>query len=119
MAEYLPKFKPGQAITLTASVTITGGQLVIVTGDGTVGPATAASPAVVGVAAFDTASGSRVTVYAGGVQRIVASGAITAGARVDAAAAGKVASAANGITNIGLALSTAADGALCDVQFDR
>jgi hypothetical protein len=33
MADYLPKFKPGQAVTFTASADVTGGRLVAVTGN--------------------------------------------------------------------------------------
>ena len=43
MAEYLPLYKPGQALTLKASAAITGGQLLAVSGSGTVAPAGAAA----------------------------------------------------------------------------
>lgn len=121
MTEYLPKLKPGQAFTRQASAAITGGQVVAVTGNGTVGPAAADSTAWCGVAAFDVASGESVTVYAGGVQRPVASGAIAAGAMVKCAAAGRVATAATPAIGqpVGIALSTAADGQPVDVQFNR
>lgn len=111
MAEYLPVFKPGQAITLKASATITAGQLVEVTGVGTVGPAGADSVKWVGVAAIDAATNDNVTIYAGGVQEIVASGTVTAGEAVEAAAAGEVATAASTTfaTYVGIALSTATD----------
>ena len=113
MAEYLPIFKPGQAITLKASAAITGGQLVEITGNGTVGPAGAASTKVVGVAAFDAATNASVTIFRGGVQHATAAGAVTAGDVVQAGAAGTV---ATGTTDpVGLALSTAADAA--DVRF--
>lgn len=122
MAEYLPLHVPGKAFTRTASVAITGGQLLIVTGSGTVGPATAASHSWIGVAGFDAAIGDEVTVFAESVQRIVASGAITAGALVEPAAAGKVASHTNGTNDFnvcGLALTTVADGALVEVSLLR
>lgn len=105
MAEYLPKFIPGQAITLTASAKIGAGQLLEVTGAGTVGVAGADSAKIAGVAGVDAASGERLTVYRGGVQRLVAAGAITAGAAVYAAAAGKIQS--TGTNKIGLALTSA------------
>ncbi|WP_328344809.1 capsid cement protein [Micromonospora sp. NBC_00421] len=112
MGDYTPDYVPGHEITLQASATITGGQVVAVSGSGTVAPAGAASPAVVGVAAFDAATNGSVTVFARGITHIsTASGAITAAARVDAGAAGTVASATAGVTNIGVALTTAADGA--------
>jgi hypothetical protein len=117
MAEYLPVYKPGQAITLPASATITAGQLVEVSGSGTVGPAGAASVKVVGVAAFDAASGDSLTIFAGGVQHAVASGAITAGQVVQAGAAGTV--AAGTTAPIGIALTTAADTADVRIQLAR
>lgn len=117
MAEYLPIYKPGQAITLKASATITGGQLVEVTGSGTVGPAGAASTKVVGVAAFDAATNDNVTIYSGGVQHATASGAVTAGDVVQAAASGQVASGST--APLGIALTTAANGADVRVQFNR
>lgn len=115
MGAYEPKFLYADAATGTASATITGGQVLIVSGNGTVGPATAASPAVIGVAAFDAANGDRVTYFPRGKIHVsTASGAITAAARVDAGAAGTVASASSALTNIGVALTTAADTALCE-----
>ena len=110
MAEYLPIYKPGQAITLAASATITGGQLVEVTGSGTHAPAGAASVKVVGVAAFDAANGDNVTIFAGGVQSVLASGAVTAGAVVQAGASGTVATGTT--APIGIALTTGTDVAV-------
>ena len=120
MADYLPKFKPGEAVTFTASADITGGRLVAVTGPRAVGPAAADSAAVVGVAAFDVKAGESVTVYtrAGGVQRLTASGAITAGAKVSSAAAGKIQTVGATTNPVGLALGTAAaDNDVIDVLF--
>lgn len=123
MSDYLPVYTPGEAIPMTASASITGGQLVAVSGNGTIAPAGASSAAVVGVAGHDAASGGRVTVYARGVvHESTASGAITAGAQLASGAAGTVASlaAAAGTTAgdinnaravIGVALTTAADTA--------
>ena len=105
--EYLPIYKPGQAFTLKASAAITGGQLVEVTGVGTVGPAGAASVKVVGIAAFDAAQNDNVTIYAGGVQHALASGAVAAGAVVQAGAAGTV--AAGTTAPVGVALTTGTD----------
>jgi hypothetical protein len=114
VAEYLPIYKPGQAITLKASATITGGQLVEVSGSGTVGPAGAASTKVVGHAAFDAVTNDYVTIYTPGiVQHGTAAGAITAGAVVQAGAAGTIASGTT--APIGIALTTAADTA--DVRY--
>lgn len=122
MGEYQPLHTPGKAITRQASATITGGQLVIVSGSGTVAPASAATHLWLGVAGFDVANGDQVTVHCEGVQRIVASGAITAGQTVEAATGGKVAAHTNGTNDInvvGLALTTAADGALVEVSLLR
>lgn len=130
MAEYLPLLSPGAALTRSASAAVTGGQLVAVSGSGTVAPAGANASNWVGVAAFDAAVNDNVTVYAGGVQRITASGAVTAGDLLVAAAAGQVSTlaavttpTAADVTNtraiVGIALTTAANGALVEVQMDR
>jgi predicted RecA/RadA family phage recombinase len=113
MADHTPIHKPGDAITMTASANITGGQLVIVSGADTVAPSSAASAAWLGIAAFDAASGEKVTVLTGGVHEIAASGAIAAGAAVIGAAAGAVAtigSETNYATVVGVALAAAASG---------
>lgn len=91
MAEHLPIFAPGTAVTYTASAAITGGQLVAITGNRTVGPAGAGSSAWIGVAAHDAANGAKVLVESGGVHELAAPGAVAAGANVIAAAAGAVA----------------------------
>lgn len=121
MPDYAPKYAPGEAIPLTASATIVGGQLLVVSGSGTVAPSSAASAAFVGVAAFDAASGDRVTIRKGGVQRLTAVGAVTAGDIMVAAAGGGVATnAAPGAgQQVGIALTTAANGALVLVDMDR
>lgn len=131
MADYVPLYQPGQAVTSQASAAITGGQLLAVSGDGTVAPAGANAANWVGVAAQDAAaSGDKVGYYAGGVQRITASGAVTAGDILVAAAAGKVATlaavttpTAADVTNtraiVGIALTTAADAALVEVRMER
>lgn len=43
MADYLPLFKPGQDITSTTSAAVTGGQLLVVSGSGTVAPTSGAT----------------------------------------------------------------------------
>jgi hypothetical protein len=124
MTEYIPVFEPATAITLTASAAITGGQLVEVSGDGTVGPASANAADYVGVAAQDAASGARLVVWPRGmVHESTASGSITAGAQLATGAAGTVAAvaAASGTPDaaavnaarsiVGIALTTAADEA--------
>lgn len=120
MVDYLPKFKPGQSVTFTASADVTGGRLVAITGVRTVGPAGADSAAVVGVAGFDALAGERVTVFtrAGGVQQLTASGAIAAGVKVSSAAAGKIQTVGSTTNPIGLALeAAAADNDVIDVLF--
>lgn len=113
MGAYEPEFLYSNTITATASATITGGQVVAVSGNGTVGPAGADSNAVVGVAAHDASTTApTLTIFPRGKVHIsTASGAITAGARVNSGAAGTVASAAAAVGNIGVALTTAADTA--------
>jgi len=122
MAEYLPIFKPGQAITLKASAAVTGGQVVAVTGSGTIGPAGAASAAWVGVASTNASINDNVTIHSGGVQSVKAAGAVTAGDLLVTATAGTVAKAgaepAAG-TIVGIALTTAADGAQVRVKLER
>ncbi|HEY5200209.1 MAG TPA: capsid cement protein [Acidothermaceae bacterium] len=123
MAEYLPLHSPGQAFTRVASAAITAGNLLSVSGSGTVAPSAAADATVIGVAAFDTASGANVTVFAGGVQRLVAgTGGLTAGQFVHAGATGTVIAHTNGTTDyliVGLALTTATATNLVEVLMVR
>lgn len=119
MAEYLPVYKPGQAPTLKASAAITGGQLCVVSGSGTVAPSSAATHNFVGVASDDAAVNGNVTFWCGGVQSLTAVGAITAGQLVEPAAGGGVAPHTNGTNDFnvyGLALTTAANGAKVRVR---
>lgn len=113
MAEYLPVNTPGQELVYTASAAITGGQLLIVSGNDTVAPAGAAAVNWIGVAAFDAAVGDRVTVYAGGVQELTASGAVVGGALVVSAAGGAVIAAGDSPAAgaiVGVSVSTAIGG---------
>ena len=121
MAEYLPVFKPGQAITLKASAAITGGQVVAVSGPGTVAPAGATSAAWVGVASNDAATNDNVTIYSSGVQLVTTTGTVTAGDAVATGASGTVATAATPTSAqfVGVALSTATTGNKVRVQFSR
>ncbi|MGX6605653.1 hypothetical protein ACWKSP_26495 [Micromonosporaceae bacterium Da 78-11] len=115
MGAYEPKFLYTDVVTGTTSAAVTGQQTLVVSGNGTVGPAGATAANFVGVAAFDGGSGERVSFFPRGKVHIsVASGAITAGARIDTGAAGTVASGASSVTNIGIALTTAADTALVE-----
>lgn len=118
MTDHLLKFKPGIAVTFTASTSITGGQVVEVTGARTVGvPATAKSAKVIGTAGFDAAVGETVVVFlAGPVDTVVAAGAVTAGSRVAASTDGKVAAATAGDPTVGIALTAATqDGDVIEV----
>lgn len=121
MAEYLPIYKPGEAVTLKASGSIAAGRLVAVSGDGTVATAGADSVVVVGVASVAAVTNDNITIYCGGVQSLVAAGAITAGDAVECAAAGAVAtgSGTTYATYVGIALTTAADTAQVRVQMNR
>ena len=120
MADYIPLFD--QAHTRATSGAVTGGQLLVVSGSGTVAASSAATASWVGVAAFDAPSGGNVTVFTEGIHRLKAVGGITAGALVEAAAAGGVASHTNGTNDVyvvGLALTTALDGAIVEVSLLR
>lgn len=92
MAQHVQKFAHGEPVTFSAEAAVTGGTLVMITGDRQVSPATAAGKlAWIGSAAFDAAIGESVTVLFGGVQTLTATAAvITAGDLVECADAGKV-----------------------------
>lgn len=122
MPDYVPLHDPGKAITRRASGTITAGQLVAVSGAGTVATATANTPSWLGVAGFDAVSGDNVTVFCESVQRLVAAGTITAGQNVDAAANGQAQAHTNGTndyTIVGLALTSVTIGQLVEVSMKR
>lgn len=117
MAEYTPVMASNMVPwTLQASAAITGGRLVEVTGNGTVGPAGAASVKVVGVAAYDAASGGKVAVWplAGVTHKVLGTGAIAAGDNLAAGAAGVVAAIGAGTFGqlVGVADRAAADATL-------
>ncbi|GLY32123.1 capsid cement protein [Kineosporia sp. NBRC 101731] len=122
MADYVATYLPGQEITQTATATITGGQVLINSGEGSVAPSAGASNKVVFVACHDGITGQAVTVTRGGVQRLTASAAIAAGVKVKSAAAGQVAAWVSGTDNpdliIGTSLtSAAAANATLDVNW--
>lgn len=103
---------------LKASADITKGQVVVVSGNMKVAPASAASAAVIGVAMFDAKGGDPVSVETEGLFSLTASGAITAGAQVESAADGKVATKGDTVTKvIGIALNTASNGGEVFVKF--
>lgn len=126
MPSVQPRFGyPGSRVSFTCSAVVTGGRLVELTGNRTVGPAGAGSVKVIGVAQFDVPA-ARATVS--GVQVgdgnelvvlnncyviLVASGAIAAGDKLIAAAAGQASAAAatpDARTVIGIALEAATNG---------
>lgn len=121
MADYSPVYRNGSnPFTVTASATIVGGQLVVISGSGTVGPSAGASGLLAGVAAHDCASGARITVWPipGVVHETVNgnAGTITAGAPITTGASGNVDTGTLGTvaaagTLIGTAVTTAATAA--------
>lgn len=102
---YLPKFKPGQTLPVTASADVRAGRLVAVSGNWTVAEA-AENSAVVGVAGQDTKAGEVCTVHRGGVQELIASAAVAAGAEVSSASEGR---AGAGTKPIGQAMTAATE----------
>lgn len=136
MADYIPVFRPGQDITMTAGAAITGGRLVVISAANTVIESAGINAAWLGVAVQDAASGAKVGVTSGGVQEVTASGAVAVGDAVVPAAAGRVATVAattataaatattqTDINNtraiVGVALTAAADGGKVRVRFER
>ena len=114
MSAYLPHFFPGKAVTFTAGADVTGGRLVAVSGPMSITHANDDDLAVVGVAGDDTKQGDLVVVYSGGVQKLVASGAISAGEIVGLASDGCVSS--TGDIKVGIALTGAANDELVSVH---
>lgn len=118
MSDYQPPYEGGvEPFTVSTSAAVTGGQVLEWTGVNTVAPTSGISAKVVGVAAFDAASGARISVWPldGVIHELTSSGAITAGGGVESAASGAVAAAATSIaassaagTLIGVAATTAA-----------
>jgi ABC-type Fe3+ transport system substrate-binding protein len=111
MADYVPIFKPGTDITQTVGATpVVGGNLVMLSAANTVIPTTGATAAWLGVATTDAAVGAKVGITSGGVQELVANGAIAVGAMVMAAAGGKVQPIGAGTfgQNVGVAMTAAA-----------
>jgi hypothetical protein len=114
MAENTPAYFPADRLPRTTSAQVTGGQVLVVSGNDTVAPSSGASSAWLGIAGHDAASGAQVVVYTAGVHLVAASGAIAAGALVIPATGGAVAdqstpSAANDVQVVGIALSAAAN----------
>ena len=124
MGDYIAKYQPGQDVTYTAAAAITGGQVVYLSAAGQVTATSAAHANVLGVAENDAATGAKVAITRGGVQRLTASAAVSVGAYVKSATAGKVATATIGTDPqsqvLGFALTAAAaDGDVIDVQWEK
>lgn len=121
MADYTPVQTANLLpLTSTASAGIVGGQMVEVSGSGSVGPAGAGSVKTVGVAAHDAANGGRVTVHplGGVVHELVAGASITAGQPVKVGASANVALPLAGSApgaQIGVALTSASQDAKVQV----
>lgn len=120
MGQHVQKFKSGEPVTFTATADVVGGQLLVVTGPRAVSPTSASTSAWVGTAAFDALAGEKVTVLAGGLQSLLASGAIAVGARVIPAAAGKVVTigAGDAAHAVGTALTAGTD-VLVEILMDH
>jgi hypothetical protein len=113
MADYTPVFVPGNEVTFTATADVIGGQLVALTGQMTVGPAPALSTRIVGVAAFNAAAGSRVTVFIGQlIHETVASGTIAANTDIVSAAGGLMQARGAATVRHGFSLTSAVNGGL-------
>lgn len=119
MPTVVPRFTPATDVTVNATAAVTGGRLAGISATAAAdrkiqaAHAAAAGPAF-GVFATDQAAGGDVLVYRAGVVPVEAGAAITAGQRVEAAAGGTVIPLATGVA-VGLATTTVAAGALCDV----
>jgi len=119
MSDYLPVFLNGAVpFTMTASATITGGQVLYASGVGTVAPTAGANGAAIGIAQNDAVNGGLVTVWPlnGPVHETVTPAGVTAGASLTSSTAGGVdsgtlATIAAAGTHIGTALTTATAGA--------
>lgn len=128
MSRYTPLYHdPNTNTTGTVSADVEGGQVVSVSGDGTVATAGDADASAVGVAAHNAPDGSLVAILHGGVQNLVADGGIDAGDQVVCAADGAVRTydpTEQGEEDtpdliVGVALSDIADEATGPVAFNR
>lgn len=118
MADYTPIFSGGAfPFTSQASGAITGGTLVVASGNSQVATAGAAAGNVIGVAAHDATTGQKVTVWPlpGVTHEVVAGAIVAAGDKLAAAASGQVAPIGAGTFDalIGIAVAGAASAALC------
>ncbi|MEU9888005.1 capsid cement protein [Sphaerisporangium sp. NPDC051011] len=118
MADYLPVFRNGaDPFTMTASANVTGGQVLYVSGVGSVAPTAGANGAAIGIAQHDAPSGGLVTVWplSGVIHETTSPAGVTAGAALTSSTSGGVdsgtlATIAAAGTYIGTAITTAASG---------
>ena len=116
MGDFTPIHKPGQAVTMTVTATVTGGQLVDVVGDYQAAPAAAGSAKVVGQASRDAVAGELIAIHMPSktITEATASGALVAGDHVKSAAGGKITKFTVGTDpetqRIGLVIKGASDG---------
>lgn len=121
MSDYSPVWGIDvELFTMTASATITGGQVLVVTGVGTVAPSAGASGVAVGVAAQDAVTNGRVSIWplAGVTHETVTPAGVTAGASLASSTAGGVDSGVLGTLAaagqlLGTATTTASAGLKC------
>lgn len=99
----------GHIVNFTAGANITKGQVVKITDSMTVQPASAATDAVIGIAAASASSGQKVPVVVGcPIVYATSGGAISVGAAVGAGTGGNVVSVATaGNKAVGFALEAA------------
>lgn len=132
--ECIPYFDPAHEYTAHASAAVTGKRLVKISGNRQSGPGLAATAegsnyvvaqsasatdVSIGVASYDAASGTKLSVLTRGIVPITAGATITAGQRVECDAQGRVVplATANAVV-IGTALSGAASGADAEIQLN-
>lgn len=124
MAELIPFKEDGERVTCTPSADVTGTTLVSISGDRnadgtyTIAPASAGGK-VFGVATWDAATGTKVTVItttSGHIVPITTSGAVTAGQSIKPAAGGTAVAATAADRACGIVLTGAASGAQAIVQ---
>lgn len=123
MTDYIPVFKPGTDLTMTAGAAITSGRLVALSAANTAQETSGATDKWLGVATTDAASGAKVGVTSGGVQEIAVNAAVAAGDVLIPAASGRVAPIGAG-TNyaqvVGVALTAQGTaGQTCRVKMAR
>lgn len=121
-------YKPGKDITCHASVALTGGRAVAITGNRQSGPGLSATSEgsnyvvglpgaggrIFGVAGHDAALGKDVTVLRGGVVPMETAGIIAAFAEVEVDATGKVVTKAAGVA-IGIACTGAPNAGVAEI----